>query len=126
MKIPVLGVSVRAAKDVQEASVLGLAEQTSTKLGVEGLVHSSDITVSSDYVGEGYGIPTPEGMEAIKVFAELEGILLDPVYSAKAAAGMIDLIKKGHFNNKHSIVFLHTGGSTSLFGYMPSFDTQNI
>ena len=85
------------------------------------MVTAADISANSDYVGEGYGVPTPEGIEAIRMFAEQEAILLDPVYSSKGAAGMIDLIRKGAFKKGERIVFLHTGGSASLFGYMSTF-----
>ena len=61
-------------------------------------------------------------IEAIAMFAELEGILLDPVYSAKGAAGLIDLIRKGQFKKGERVVFLHTGGSAALFGYSAAFD----
>jgi L-cysteate sulfo-lyase len=66
---------------------------------------------NTDYVGAGYGIPRADTLEAIRMFAELEGILLDPVYSGKGAAGLIDLCRKGHFKKGERIVFLHTGGS---------------
>ena len=81
-----------------------------------------DVVANTDYVGEGYGIPTKSGIEAIELFARTESILLDPVYSAKGAAGFIDLIRKGHFSEDENIVFLHTGGSQALFGYRKAFD----
>ena len=124
-QIPVLGISVRAGKEAQEANVLRLAEATAEKLGCPGVVTAADISANSDYVGEGYGVPTPEGVEAIRMFAEQEAILLDPVYSSKGAAGMIDLIRKGAFKKGERIVFLHTGGSASLFGYMSTFGFEN-
>ena len=124
-QIPVLGISVRAKKEAQEANVLRLAETTAEKLGCPGAVTAADISANSDYVGAGYGIPTPEGIEAIRMFGEQEAILLDPVYSSKGAAGMIDLIRKGAFKKGERIVFLHTGGSASLFGYMSAFGFEN-
>ena len=83
-----------------------------------------DITANTDYVGAGYGVPSDGGQEAIKMFAELEGILLDPVYSAKGAAGLIDLARKGAFKKDEIVVFLHTGGSAGLFGYDWAFDME--
>ena len=75
------------------------------------------MVANCDYVGDGYGIPT-EGMgEAVRMLAQEEGILLDPVYSGKAMAGMIDLIRKGAFAKGETVVFLHTGGAVGLFGY---------
>ncbi len=124
-QIPLLGISVRAPKLQQEENVYNLACATAEKLDCAGVVNREDVVANSDYVGEGYGIPTASGLEAIAMFAELESILLDPVYSAKGAAGLIDLIRKGHFKKGERVVFLHTGGSVALFGYDSAFDFQN-
>ncbi|MDX1605072.1 MAG: D-cysteine desulfhydrase, partial [Candidatus Competibacterales bacterium] len=115
--IPLLGVGVRAPKAKQEEMVYNLAVKTADLLGCPGVVSREDVVANSDYVGEGYGIPAPSTVEAIEMFARLEGILLDPVYSGKGAAGLIDLCKKGHFKKGERVVFLHTGGSVALFGY---------
>ncbi len=120
--ISLLGISVRAPKEIQEENVYKLAVETASKLGCDGVVNRDDIVANSDYVGEGYGLPTKAGIEAITMFAELEGILLDPVYSSKGASGLIDLIRKGYFKKSDRIVFIHTGGSASLFGYTKHFD----
>ena len=114
--IPILGIGTRAPRDKQEQMVFDLACRTADKLGCSGCVSRDAVYANSDYVGEGYGLPTKSGIEAIEMFAELEGILLDPVYSAKGAAGLIDLARRGEFAGKR-IVFLHTGGSAGLFGY---------
>jgi len=121
-QIPLLGIGVRAPKPKQEENVLALARATADKLGCPGVVAREDVVANTDYVGEGYGIPTQSGLEAIRIFAELEGILLDPVYSAKGAAGLIDLIRKGQFRKGERVVFLHTGGAAALFGYDKAFD----
>lgn len=123
--IPVLGIGVRAAREAQEANVFKLAEQTTIHLGIEGVVKREHVVANCDYVGAGYGLPTPGGIEAIELFARTESILLDPVYSAKGAAGLIDLIRKGHFKKDDNIVFVHTGGSQALFGYRNAFDYPN-
>jgi L-cysteate sulfo-lyase len=120
--IPLLGIGVRAPKPKQEENVFNLAVATAEKIGAAGVVRRDDVVANTDYVGEGYGIPTPGCLDAIAMFAELEGILLDPVYSAKGAAGLIDLIRKGHFKKGERVVFLHTGGATALFGYTSAFD----
>lgn len=120
--IPLLGISVRAPKAKQEENVFNLAVATAEKLGCAGVVEREDVVANTDYVGEGYGLSTPGGLEAITLLAELEAILLDPVYSAKGAAGLIDLIRQGHFKKGERIVFLHTGGAAALFGYDASFD----
>src|SRR5699024_12799553 len=78
-------------------------------------------SVNSDYVGEGSGMPTEGMIDAVTLLSRLEGILLDPVYSGKGMAGLIDLIRQGHFSRNDNIVFLHTGGSAGLFGYAGAF-----
>ncbi|MBX2839369.1 MAG: D-cysteine desulfhydrase [Gammaproteobacteria bacterium] len=119
--IPLLGIGVRAPKEKQEQNVFALAQTTAQKLGCEGIVNREDVVANSDYVGDGYGIPAESTIEAIKMFAQLESILLDPVYSGKGAAGLIDLIRKGVFKKGERVVFLHTGGSAALFGYPDIF-----
>jgi L-cysteate sulfo-lyase len=123
--IPLLGIGVRAPKPKQEENVFNLACATAEKMGCPGVVSREDVVANTDYVGEGYGIATESGLEAIRMFAELESILLDPVYSAKGAAGLIDLIRKGHFKKGERVVFLHTGGSAALFGYDFAFNFED-
>ena len=119
--IPVLGISVRAPKDKQEEAVFALAKATTDHIGAPGVVRREQVVANSDYVGQGYGLPTEGMAEAVKMLARLEGILLDPVYTGKAMAGMIDLVRNGHFEKDANVVFLHTGGSVGLFGYPDSF-----
>ncbi|MCR8724687.1 D-cysteine desulfhydrase [Frigidibacter sp. ROC022] len=119
--IPLTGIGVRAPKQKQEEAVFNLAAKTAEKLGCPGVVARADVVADSDYVGAGYGIPGEDTIEAIRMFAELEGILLDPVYSGKGAAGLIDYCRKGRFTRGERVVFLHTGGSAGLFGYDSAF-----
>ena len=77
--------------------------------------------VRHQYVGPGYSLPTDSMIEAVKLFAGKEAILLDPVYSGKAAAGLIDLVRKGHFPKGSNVLFLHTGGSPALYAYLDTF-----
>jgi len=121
--IPVYGVSVRAPKAKQEENVFGLCQRTLDFMGLsQNLVPRDSVVANSDYVGEGYGLPTDSMVEAVKMLANYEGILLDPVYSGKGFAGLIDLIRKGHFKKGENVVFLHTGGSVSLFAYPTAFN----
>jgi L-cysteate sulfo-lyase len=120
--IPVLGIGVRAPKDRQEANVHKLAEATADYVGVRGGVARAAVVANSDYVGPGYGQPTPGMIEAVTMLARLEGILLDPVYSGKAMAGLIDLIRRGEIRTSERVVFLHTGGAVGLFGYTGVFE----
>jgi L-cysteate sulfo-lyase len=84
-------------------------------------VRREDVIANSDYVGKGYGFSTPGSLDAIQTLARMEGILLDPVYTGKGMAGLIDLIRKGSFKKEQNIVFIHTGGSVGLFGYVDDF-----
>ncbi len=120
--IPLLGIGVRAPKEKQEENVYNLAVKTAAKLGCPGVVKREDVVANCDYVGPGYGLPGEDTLEAIEIFARSEAILLDPVYSAKGAAGLIDLIRKGHFKKGEKIVFLHTGGAIGLTAYTHEFD----
>ena len=120
--IPVYGVSVRAPKDKQEANVWKLVQALADYMGLPASsVERADVVANSDYVGAGYGMPTDSMIEAVRLTAELEGLLLDPVYSGKGMAGLIDLIRKGHFKKGENVVFIHTGGSAGLFGYRSVF-----
>lgn len=116
--VELLGIGVNAPKEKQEVKVFELARSTAEKTGCATLVRRGDIVANCDYVGEGYGIPTPATIDAIKMLARLEGILLDPVYSGKAMAGLIDLCRRGHFTRGQRIVFVHTGGAPGLFAYL--------
>ena len=119
--IPVLGISVRQPKARQEDAVYALAQATADHLGVRGGIDRSRVVAYADYVGEGYGVPTPAMVEAVALTARCEGILLDPVYSGKGMAGLIDLVRKGFFRRDDNVVFLHTGGATALFAYSNLF-----
>jgi L-cysteate sulfo-lyase len=120
--ISVLGIGVRAAREAQENSVFRLAGLTADLMGMPGAVARESVMANCDYVGEGYGIPTPGMVEAVTLLARTEGILLDPVYTGKGMAGLIDLVRKGHYTQGQNIVFVHTGGSAALFGYMSAFE----
>lgn len=120
--VPVLGISVRADRKTQEENVFRLASATAERAGCPGAVSRQDIVANGDYVGEGYGIPNEGTIEAIQMLARLEGILLDPVYSGKGMAGLIDLVRTGSFKQGQNVVFLHTGGSAGLFGYTSYFE----
>lgn len=113
------GINTSRPKDAQEALVYGLAEKTAQLLG--HIVDRDAINCYDDYVGPGYSLPTDGMIEAVKLFAKTEGILLDPVYTGKAAAGLIDLVRKGTFAKGSNVLFLHTGGSPALYAYMDNF-----
>mgnify|MGYP005609657319 CR=1 FL=1 len=84
-------------------------------------VAEGSVDILDGYCGDGYGIPTREATEAIELFARTEGLLLDPVYSGKAAAGLIDVVRRGLIGDDERVVFLHTGGAPGLFAYSGEF-----
>jgi D-cysteine desulfhydrase len=113
--IPVIGINVSRGKAEQEEKVFKLVEETSAHIGIPNSIKEDAVTNFDEYVGPGYAIPTPEMVEAVKLMARTEGILLDPVYTGKAAAGLIDLIQKSYFNKEDNILFVHSGGSPALY-----------
>jgi L-cysteate sulfo-lyase len=113
---PVIGVTInrsigelatRISREVMDASVLA---------GIDIRIQSDDIRIFDNYIGEGYAIPTAAAMSAIKLLAQKEGLLLDPCYTGKAMAGVLDLAKT-RFNPGQNIVFIHTGGLPGMFNY---------
>ncbi len=115
--IPLTGVNVRRTREEQEPMVHKLAEQTAELLCVKGGVPREAITALGDWVGPGYSLPTPGMVEAVRMLAQVEGILLDPVYTGKAMAGLIALVRKGVFRKGQNVLFVHTGGSPALYAY---------
>ncbi len=91
------------------------ANEAAAMLGLPVRITPEEIDASYDYIGPGYGTPTPDGMDAILAFARREGILLDPVYTGKAAAGLVDHIKRGIVPQGATVIFVHTGGQPALF-----------
>jgi len=122
-ELPLLGIGVNVGRDAQEEKVYALACETAEFIGKPGIVAREDIVANCNYVGDGYGVPTDGMNEAVLMLARHEGLLFDPVYSGKALAGMIDLIRQGEFEGSHNIVFLHTGGSAALFAYLDQLKT---
>ena len=105
----------------QIAAVHKTASATALHLGLKGGIARERVLANGDYIGDGYGIPTAGTLEAIRLAAETEGLLLDPVYSGKAMAGLIDLCGRGFFTRDQNVVFLHTGGAAALFAYESDF-----
>lgn len=119
--IHLLGIGVRAPQDKQEGMVFDLAQRTATHLGGGTEILRSSVRANCDYVGPGYGLPTEGMIASVKLLAQAEGLLFDPVYSGKGLDGLIDLTRKGYFDGMNNVVFLHTGGSAALFGYPDTF-----
>ncbi len=111
----VLGISVDESEAELKAKVASLANATADALGEKVNIFPQEILVSADYTGEGYGVMGTAEIEAIRLFARLEALLLDPVYTGRAAAGLIDLIRRGFFTPDETVLFWHTGGTPALF-----------
>jgi L-cysteate sulfo-lyase len=123
--IDVLGICVRRPAAIQEEAVFRTASATAEHVGIKGGLERARIMANGDYVGPGYGIPTAGTIEAIGLAAATEGLLLDPVYSGKAMAGLIDLCRAGFFTRDQNVVFLHTGGAAALFAYERDFAAKH-
>ena len=119
--IPLTGVSVRHPQAKQEANLLTLVNATADLLRLDNPPQASDLVVDDRWVGEGYSLPTDSMVEAVTLFARDEGMLLDPVYTGKAAAGLIGQIREGRYDGCSDILFLHTGGAPTLYHYRDYF-----
>jgi len=117
--IPITGINVRRPRAEQEGNVHALAQGVAELAGVKGGVPREAVTCLDEWVGPGYSLPTPEMVEAVRLCARHEGVLLDPVYTGKAMAGLIGLVRRGAFKPTDNVLFVHTGGSPALYAYQP-------
>ena len=115
--IPVVGVNVSRKTGAQEELIYDLALRIAAHVGVAGTLPRETVRCFDEYVGPGYSLPTPSMIEAVQLLARTEAILLDPVYTGKAMAGLIDLVRKGYFKKGEHVLFVHTGGSPALYAY---------
>ena len=115
------GIAVSGGEPEKTQRALRIASEAAQILGAASTVTSQDLSNDENYIGPGYGIATPGCVEAIRLLAACEGILLDPVYTGKAMAGMIDHIRRGEIDPGETIVFLHTGGTPALFAHVGDF-----
>jgi 1-aminocyclopropane-1-carboxylate deaminase/D-cysteine desulfhydrase-like pyridoxal-dependent ACC family enzyme len=113
----IVGVSPGGRAEGVRASCLRAATEGARLLGLATALAESDFVVHDEYVGPGYAVPTEASNEAIRLFAQTEGLIIDPVYTAKAAAGLIDHVRSGRIPRDATVVFLHTGGTPALFAY---------
>lgn len=113
----ITGISVDKPAAELQASVIALANQTAPRLAYDGDIRAEDVEILDGYLGGGYGVMGEPEREAISLFARMEGLMLDPVYTGRAAAGMMDCIRTGIFSPSERILFWHTGGTPGLFAY---------
>ncbi len=118
----VIGVEVDGNREGVAAAVREVAAAVAERLGLDASEIVARVEVVAGYGGPGYGLPTPEMRRAVELAARREGLLLDPVYSGKAMAGLIGLIAEGRFEARDRVVFLHSGGTPALFAYRSVFE----
>jgi D-cysteine desulfhydrase len=111
----ILGISVDESETWLKEHVPDIASSASEKLGPRIKFTPDEVSANANYCLAGYGVLTEPEREALRLFATCEGLVLDPVYTGRAAAGMIDLVRKGFFKNDETVLFLHTGGQPALF-----------
>ena len=117
MNIPIIGVGVARDPEDQEPLVFDLATRTAERLGVREEVPRDAVRTIGEYWKPKYSVPNKRMVEAVNLMASTEAILLDPVYTGKAMAGMIGLVRDGEFKKGEKVMFVHTGGSPGLFAY---------
>ena len=119
--VRILGIAIDAEPERVRRDVVHLSHELAAFLRQKPEELDQRIEIIAGYAGPGYGVPTPEMVEAVSLFARLEGIVLDPVYAGKGAAGLIGLVRQGHFSKEDTLLFLHTGGIPALYAYRSAF-----
>jgi D-cysteine desulfhydrase len=115
------GINIRRYKAEQEEMVWDVVKRTSDLIGDPGCVPEEAVVCFDSYYQPGYQEPNPGMVEAVRLLAKTEGILLDPVYNGKAMAGLIDLVRQGYFKKADNLLFIHTGGAIALYVYLETF-----
>jgi 1-aminocyclopropane-1-carboxylate deaminase/D-cysteine desulfhydrase-like pyridoxal-dependent ACC family enzyme len=111
----ILGICIEGSAEELAQTVTSLVREGASLIGEKIEISSDMLLVNDHYTGGGYGVMDKPEIEAIKLFASHEGLLLDPVYTGRAAAGLIDLVRKGYFKKEDKVLFWHTGGTPALF-----------
>lgn len=117
MNIPVVGIGISRDPQDQDPLVHKLAMETAKRLGIRQEIERESVVTFGDYWRPKYSVPNAKMVEAVNLMAKTEGILLDPVYTGKAVAGLIDLCRKGYFRKDENVLYVHTGGSPALYAY---------
>ncbi len=116
-----IGISDGAPRRELTDLVVQVARDTAVALGAPAESGAGEVDVRDEYAREGYGVPNPGMVEAVRLLARVEGLVLDPVYTGKAMAGLIDLVQRGELRRGQTVVFIHTGGLPALFAYRDTF-----
>ncbi len=118
MNIPIVGIGVSRDPQEQNPMVFDLAGRTAARAGIRESIPSEAVVTFGEYWRPKYSVPNKKMVEAVNLVAKTEGILLDPVYTGKAMAGLIDLSRSGYFRQGENVLFVHTGGSPGLYAYV--------
>ncbi len=122
MKAKVIGVNVHAySKEFLEKTIIESSDGAARLLGSTARVTRQDIQIDEDYAGPDYGIPTKESLEALRLVAQTDAVILDPVYTSKAMSGLIGKVRQGELKKDENVCFMHTGGIPALFAYKQHF-----
>jgi 1-aminocyclopropane-1-carboxylate deaminase/D-cysteine desulfhydrase-like pyridoxal-dependent ACC family enzyme len=124
--LEIVGVAPAIWESSPQSLIAGYANQTAQALGLPQRLRPEGIRNLTDFVGGGYGLPTPEAVAMLKLLARTEGVFLDPVYTSKAMAAVAAHVRSGELNDRHTVVFLHTGGAPALFAYLQELDPQEL
>jgi L-cysteate sulfo-lyase len=124
-ELEILGINVGEPRGSLEKIIKGIIMDFNQDWGLELMIGDDSIKVLEDYFGEGYGIPTQEMIDMVKLMAKLEGVFLDPVYTGKAIVGLVDLIQTKVIPKDSKVLFLHSGGGPSIFNYKEVFTTHS-
>lgn len=119
-----VGMSVQQSTERMVPRVVEKVQSAAALLGVETCLTAAQVAIDDRWIGPAYGVATPEGIEAIKLLARTEGIVLDPVYSGKGFSGLIGQIREGRLTSADTAVFIHTGGTPALFAYAGELASQ--
>ena len=111
----ILGISVDEPAEILASRVAQLATETASFIGEDWRFSPEEVLVNDNYMGAGYAVMGEQEIKAIRTFAQREAVLLDPVYTGRAAAGLLDLIRRGKFQEAETVLFWHTGGGPALF-----------
>ena len=118
MNIPIVGIGVSRDPQDQNPLVYDLVQRTAERVGIREHIPIEAVVSFGEYWRPKYSVPNKKMVEAVNLVAKTEGILLDPVYTGKAMAGLIDLCRKGYFRKGENVLFVHTGGSPGLYAYL--------
>jgi D-cysteine desulfhydrase len=115
--------SVLSDRDTSAARTRQLTQDALALLGNSTIVQAEEVAIDGSQLGGGYGLPTPAMQEAVRLMARAEGLLIDPVYSGKAFAGLLADLRQGRYRSGDNVLFVMTGGTPGLYAYRETFQS---